>query len=36
MAIFDAAPLVAALLGEPGGIVSGRMLADPRATRSVR
>ena len=28
MATFDAAPLVAALLAEPGGIVSGRMLAD--------
>lgn len=29
MATFDATPLVAALLAEPGGIVSGRMLADP-------
>jgi predicted nucleic acid-binding protein len=29
MGIFDAAPVVAALLGEPGGIVSGRMLAEP-------
>jgi predicted nucleic acid-binding protein len=29
MAIFDASPLVAALLGETGGLVSGQMLADP-------
>jgi predicted nucleic acid-binding protein len=29
MAIFDAAPVVAALLAEPGGIVSARMLAEP-------
>jgi PIN domain nuclease of toxin-antitoxin system len=28
MATFDAAPLVAVLLGEPGGLVSGHMLAD--------
>ncbi len=29
MAIFDASPVVAALLGEPAGLFSGRMLADP-------
>ena len=29
MAIFDATPLVALLLGEPGGLVSGRMLEHP-------
>ncbi len=29
MAIFDAAPLTGVLLGEPGGLASGRMLADP-------
>jgi PIN domain nuclease of toxin-antitoxin system len=29
MAIFDAAPLAAVLLGETGGLASGRMLADP-------
>ena len=29
MATFDAAPLAAVLLGETGGLASGRMLADP-------
>jgi PIN domain nuclease of toxin-antitoxin system len=29
MATFDAAPLVAVLLGETGGLASGRLLADP-------
>jgi PIN domain nuclease of toxin-antitoxin system len=29
MAIFDAAPLAAVLLGETGGLTSGRMLAEP-------
>jgi predicted nucleic acid-binding protein len=35
MAIFDAAPLVAVLLGEPGGFVSGRMLADNTAEHAI-
>jgi predicted nucleic acid-binding protein len=35
MAIFDAAPLVAVLLGEPGGFVSGRMLADDTGGHAV-
>jgi predicted nucleic acid-binding protein len=32
MAIFDASPVVAALLGEPGGLRAARMLADPGHT----
>jgi predicted nucleic acid-binding protein len=35
MAIFDASPLIAALLGEPGGFVSGRMLADHTAEHAI-
>src|SRR5262245_17667714 len=35
MAIFDAAPLVAVLLGEPGGFASGRLLAEPNANHAI-
>jgi PIN domain nuclease of toxin-antitoxin system len=35
MAIFDAAPLVAVLLGEPGGLASGRLLAEPNAHHAI-
>jgi predicted nucleic acid-binding protein len=35
MAIFDAAPLVAVLLGETGGLASGRMLSDTDAGHAV-
>jgi predicted nucleic acid-binding protein len=35
MAIFDAAPLVAALLGEAGGIGSARILAEPDAGHAI-
>jgi predicted nucleic acid-binding protein len=35
MAIFDAAPLVAVLLGEPGGQVSGRLIAEPDADHAI-
>jgi predicted nucleic acid-binding protein len=35
MAVFDASPLVAVLLGEPGGLVSGRMLADSSAEHAI-
>ena len=35
MAIFDAEPLVAVLLGEPGGLVSGRVLADKVAEHAI-
>ena len=35
MAIFDAAPVVAVLVGEPGGLVSGRMLADETAAHAM-
>jgi predicted nucleic acid-binding protein len=35
MAIFNAEPLVAVLLGEPGGRVSGRILADGIAEHSI-
>jgi PIN domain nuclease of toxin-antitoxin system len=35
MAIFDAAPLVAVLLGEAGGLATGRMLSDTDAGHAV-
>jgi predicted nucleic acid-binding protein len=35
MAIFDAAPLVAVLLGETGGLASGRLLGDTDAGHAV-
>jgi predicted nucleic acid-binding protein len=35
MAIFGAEPLVAVLLGEPGGLVSGRMLAVETAEHAI-
>jgi PIN domain nuclease of toxin-antitoxin system len=35
MAIFDAAPLVAVLLGEPGGLACGRLLAEPSANHAI-